>query len=150
VDAVFKALEAPRRRELLRLVWQAELGAGELRRANPDVTFGAVSQHMRLLQRAGLVEARQLGRRRFYKARPEALGPLRAWLESTWADALSRLKLAAELEEAHGTSDGHAPRRKPARNSARGARKPARAKQQKQRAPARRQPRRHGRGDARA
>ena len=99
MDAVFQALEAPRRRELLRQVWDVERGAGELRRAHPEVTFGAISQHLRVLERAGLVEARKLGRRRFYKARQDAVGPLLVWLEATWATGLQRLKLAAEREE---------------------------------------------------
>ena len=91
-------LVAPRRREILRLVWRAELGAGEIHRALPDVTFGAVSQQLSTLERAGLVVVRRDGRRRFYRARPEALGPVGAALEAMWDDALYRLRLHAELE----------------------------------------------------
>lgn len=91
-------LAAPRRREILRLVWRREMGAGEIHRALPDVTFGAVSQQLAVLERAGLVAARREGRRRFYRARPEALGPVAAALEAMWDDALYRLRLHAELE----------------------------------------------------
>jgi DNA-binding transcriptional ArsR family regulator len=42
-----------------------------------DVTFGAVSQHLRVLEDAGLVSVRRDGRRRLYQARQEQLGPLR-------------------------------------------------------------------------
>ncbi len=94
------ALQTPRRRELLRLVWQSERSAGELHSAMPEVSFGAISQHLRVLREAGLVEVRRDGRRRLYRARPEALGPLRQWLLASWDDALYRLKLAAELEHA--------------------------------------------------
>jgi DNA-binding transcriptional ArsR family regulator len=94
------ALAAPRRREILRLVWRRERSAGEIRRAFPDVTFGAVSQHLHVLTGAGFLARRGVGRRRLYRARREALGPLRGWLESMWDDALYRLKLRAELEEA--------------------------------------------------
>ncbi len=92
-------LAAPRRREILRLVWRTELSAGEIRRAFPDVTFGAVSQHLARLAGAGLVATRAEGRQRFYSARREALGPVAATLEALWDDALYNLKLRAELEE---------------------------------------------------
>jgi DNA-binding transcriptional ArsR family regulator len=92
-------LAHPRRREILRLVWRGERAAGEIHRALDDVTFGAVSQHLRALAEAGLVGVRADGRRRLYRARPEAVGPLAATLEAMWDDALYRLKLHAELEE---------------------------------------------------
>ena len=91
-------LAAPRRREILRLIWRDELGAGDIHRALPDVTFGAVSQQLSALERAGLVVSRREGRRRFYRARPEALGPVGAALEAIWDDALYKLRLHAELE----------------------------------------------------
>jgi DNA-binding transcriptional ArsR family regulator len=98
--AVLKALEAPRRREILRLVWSRERAVGEIHAALGDVTLGAVSQHLRRLEECGLVTVRAVGRRRLVRARPEGLGDLRTWLEATWDDALYRLKLAAELEAA--------------------------------------------------
>ncbi|HKE13430.1 MAG TPA: metalloregulator ArsR/SmtB family transcription factor [Kofleriaceae bacterium] len=107
MDAIIAALSTPRRREILRLVWREERSAGEIHRALPDVTFGAVSQHLKLLEAAGLVGRRREGRQRFYLARPERLAPFREWLESTWDGALYRLKLRAELEEARR---GPAPR----------------------------------------
>ena len=94
------ALQTPRRREILRLVWDTERSAGEIRERFPDVTFGAVSQHLGKLARAGLVTRRREGRRVFYRAEPEALGPLARWLEAEWDDALYRLRLLAELEQA--------------------------------------------------
>lgn len=98
--SLLAAIATPRRREILRLVWGEETSAGAIHQALPDVTFGAVSQHLGVLERAGLVAVRRDGRRRLYRARPEALGPLRAWLEATWDDALYRLKVQAELEQA--------------------------------------------------
>jgi DNA-binding transcriptional ArsR family regulator len=100
MEALLQALAAPRRREILRLVWREERPAGDIHRALPDVTFGAVSQHLRVLTECGLVAARRQGRHRLYRARKEALGSLRTWLEATWDDALYRLKLRAELEQA--------------------------------------------------
>jgi len=99
VNLALQAVAAPRRQEILRLVWRVERSAGEVHRALGDVTFGAVSQQLRLLERAGLVSRRSEGRRRLYRARRDALGPVGRWLESIWQDALYRLKIRAELEE---------------------------------------------------
>lgn len=93
------AVATPVRREILRLVWETERPAGEIAGAF-DVTFGAVSQHLRILREAGLVEVRREGRHRFYRARKEAMGPIRDVLEAMWVDRLRRLKgLAEEREE---------------------------------------------------
>lgn len=93
------ALSSPRRREILRLIWDQERSAGDIRRAMPDVTFGAVSLQLKHLERAGLVETRRDRQFRFYRARRAALGPMAQHLEAMWGDALWKLKLAAELEE---------------------------------------------------
>ena len=98
--AVLSAIASPRRLEILRLTWDHERSAGEIHRAMPDVSFGAVSLQLKTLLDAGLVEARVDHRYRYYRARPAALGALRASLERMWDDALWRLKLAAELEHA--------------------------------------------------
>lgn len=98
-SAILGALGSPRRREILRLVWDEERSAGEIHGAMPDVTFGAVSLHLRRLTETGLVEVRGERQYRFYRARKEALGPVGKMLERMWDDALDRLKLAAELEE---------------------------------------------------
>lgn len=92
-------IASPRRREILRLVWNQEKTAGAIHAAMPDVTFGAVSLQLRSLAEAGLIEARSEHRNRFYKARKEALGPAAEILEQMWDDALWKLRLAAELEE---------------------------------------------------
>jgi DNA-binding transcriptional ArsR family regulator len=91
-------LASARRQEILRLVWDHELSAGDIHRAMPDVTFGAISLQLRSLQNAGLVTMRAESRNRFYQARRDAIGPMAAMLERMWDDALWRLKLTAELE----------------------------------------------------
>jgi DNA-binding transcriptional ArsR family regulator len=91
-------IAAPRRRELLRLVWDRERSAGEIAAEMPEITFGAVSQHLGMLERGGVVVCRREGRRRIYSARKESFGPLRRWLEQSWDDALARLKAKAEME----------------------------------------------------
>src|SRR5271156_434569 len=109
---ILAAIASPRRREILRLVWNEEQTAGAIHRAMPDVTFGAVSLQLRSLVKAGLVEARAQRRYRFYRARREALGPAAEILERMWDDALWNLKLAAELEE---TRRGPKPRQRRAK-----------------------------------
>src|SRR5580704_9956280 len=113
LDAVaLDAIASPRRREILRLVWNGEQTAGAIHRAMPDVTFGAVSLQLRSLVEAGLIEARAQQRNRFYRVRREALGPAAEILERMWDDALWKLKLAAELEE---TRRGPKPKRRRAK-----------------------------------
>jgi DNA-binding transcriptional ArsR family regulator len=99
VDLVLHALRVPRRREILRLLRRRERSAGEIHRALGAVTFGAVSQHLGVLEQAGLVSARREGRSRIYRARSEGLRPLRAWLEAMWDDALASLQQHAEAED---------------------------------------------------
>jgi DNA-binding transcriptional ArsR family regulator len=102
VEAVLQAIGAPKRREILRLVRRRERSAGEIHRALGGLTFGAVSQHLGVLEAAGLVSVRRAGRSRLYVARPAGLAPLRRWLEAMWDDALARLAQQAEAEEASG------------------------------------------------
>ena len=103
------AIASPRRREILRLVWNGEMAAGDIAAAMPDVTFGAVSLQLRALQNAGLVVCRPDRKNRFYRARRYVLGPIGKSLERMWDDALWRLKLASQLE---ASRRGPAPRRK--------------------------------------
>ena len=106
---LLSALSSPRRCEILRLVWDDERSAGEIHRAMPDVSFAAVSQQLRLLSDKGLVSVRPAGRHRFYQADRDALAPVAEMLEHMWDNALWRLKLAAELDQARR---GPRPRRR--------------------------------------
>jgi DNA-binding transcriptional ArsR family regulator len=85
--------------DILRLLWDGERAAGEIHAAMPEVTFPAVSQHLRRLREAGLVQVRVAGRHRYYRADKEALGPLAAALEAMWETQLDALKRLAELAE---------------------------------------------------
>jgi DNA-binding transcriptional ArsR family regulator len=96
---VLVAVASPRRREILRLIWQEELAAGDIHAAMPDISFGAVSLQLGHLAAAGLVDIRADGRHRRYRARRDAFGSVGRMLERMWDDALWRLKLAAELEQ---------------------------------------------------
>ena len=108
-SALLAVIASPRRREILRLVWEEERSAGEIHRALGDVTFGAVSLQLRALGRAGAVVQRAEGRHRFYRANRETLSSVADLLESMWHDALWKLKLEAELEQ---TRRGPRPRRR--------------------------------------
>ena len=93
-----RAIAEPRRREILRLVRESELSAGEIA-SRFDVTRPAVSQHLSVLRDAGLLSERRDGTRRLYRARPEGMAGLREFFEDFWPDRLQRLKLAAELDQ---------------------------------------------------
>jgi DNA-binding transcriptional ArsR family regulator len=97
VEAALKAIAAPRRRQILTLVRDGELSAGEIA-AHFDVTRPAVSQHLKLLKEAGLVNERRNGTKRLYSVRPEGLMPVKSFLENLWDDRLS-VKREAEREE---------------------------------------------------
>lgn len=103
MEAALQAIAEPRRREILRIVWRSELPAGEIaRRFEGQVTRPAISQHLRVLLDAGLVSERRDGARRLYRARPEGLAELRAYLEDLWDTGLERLRAAAEMEASKG------------------------------------------------
>lgn len=97
VDRAARAIAEPRRRAILRLVWPRERAAGEIA-AKFDVTRPAISQHLSVLRDAGLVTERRVGARRLYRARPDGLRGLRAYLAGFWDDRLARLAAAAEAE----------------------------------------------------
>ncbi len=89
MDAL-QVIAEPRRREILRLVWDRELAAGDIA-ARFRVSFPAVSQHLGVLRDAGFVSVRPAGRMRLYRADRKALGPLRPMLEKMWSESLDRL-----------------------------------------------------------
>lgn len=97
MEPALRAISEPNRREILRIVWTEELPAGDIA-SHFAVTRPAISQHLRVLKEAGLVTERRDGTRRLYRARPEGLGELRAFLEGMWDDSLERLKAVAERE----------------------------------------------------
>ena len=98
MEAALKAIAAPRRPQILTLVRDGELSAGEIA-GHFDVTRPAVSQHLNVLKEAGLVSERRNGTRRLYRARPEGLAEVREFLEEFWDERLSALKREAEREE---------------------------------------------------
>ena len=98
MEAALKAIAGPRRRQILTLVRDGELSAGEIA-GHFDITRPAVSQHLNVLKEAGLVSERRNGTRRLYRARPEGLAELKDFLEEFWDVRLDTLKREAEREE---------------------------------------------------
>jgi DNA-binding transcriptional ArsR family regulator len=105
MEAVVRAIAEPRRREILELVRDRELSAGEIA-SRFEVTRPAVSQHLTVLKESGLLVERREGTRRLYRARPEGLAQLKDFLDRFWTDRLERLKLAAELEQQRRSKRG--------------------------------------------
>lgn len=96
-----QVIAEPRRREILALVWDREMAAGDIA-ARFDVSFGAVSQHLKVLREAGFVEIRPDGNKRYYRADRDRLGPFREILEGTWRATLDNLAEAIERDEEAG------------------------------------------------
>jgi len=71
---------------------------GELAAQLP-VSRPAVSQHLRVLKDAGLVEDEAVGARRVYKLHPEGIAELRSYLDGFWSRSLRAFKAAAEAGE---------------------------------------------------
>jgi DNA-binding transcriptional ArsR family regulator len=99
MQGAIEAIAEPRRREILRLVRDRELPAGEIAERFGDVSRPAISQHLRVLREAALLTERRDGTRRLYRARPEGLGDLRDFLELFWDERLETLRREAEKEE---------------------------------------------------
>lgn len=94
-SAAFAALADPTRRQVFERLAAGPAPVGELARGLP-VSRPAVSQHLKVLKEAGLVNDRPEGTRRVYQIDPQGLGALRAWLDQFWAVALDAY--AAEVE----------------------------------------------------
>jgi DNA-binding transcriptional ArsR family regulator len=99
MDEALRAVADPTRRAILRLVREREVAAGEIARQFPTMSRPAVSQHLRVLTDAGLVDVRADGNRRLYRWRPEGLRDAVEFLEEMWSDRLARLKVVAERHD---------------------------------------------------
>lgn len=96
-QAVLRALAEPRRVAILKLLGSRELRAGEISRQF-RTTRPAISQHLRVLTKAGLLAERREGTRRLYRIRREGFAELRSFLDSFWTERLGVLKEEAEKE----------------------------------------------------
>jgi len=104
VQTSLQAVSNPHRREILRLVWDAEMSSREIA-SHFDVTWQAVSHNLRVLREAGLVSERRDGTRRLYRTARDQLGPLEALLRDLWHQDLERLEKVIEHDQAEGISE---------------------------------------------
>lgn len=93
----FEALGDSNRRAIVELLGASTGGRSvrELADALP-ISRPAVSRHLRLLKRAGLVVEEPRGTRRIYRLHDEGIEAVRAYVEQVWGDAASRFRLVAE------------------------------------------------------
>ena len=89
------ALGDPTRRRVFELLQGGSRSVGELASELP-VSRPAVSQHLRVLELAGLVTHRRQGTRNLYEVDRSGVAELRNWVDGFWNEALARFKAAAE------------------------------------------------------
>src|SRR5262245_45615290 len=96
--SMLRALAEPRRVAILRLIRKREMRAGQIAE-NFNTTRSAISQHLQVLTKAGLLNERRRGTSRLYRLRLEGFAELRSLVDTFWEDALARLKSEAERQK---------------------------------------------------
>jgi DNA-binding transcriptional ArsR family regulator len=103
LDAIFSTLADPTRRVIMeRLAAKGEMPVGDIARPF-NISAPAISRHLGVLERAGLIERRVDRQRRLIRARPDALKPLEGWLARQyrhWSSAFDRLDAALAADTA--------------------------------------------------
>ena len=100
-ETVLDALGDRTRRQIVEYLRDGPSSVGELAARLP-VSRPAVSQHLTVLKRSGLVSYEERGTRNIYRLDPSALGSLRAWLDSFWQTALDRYADAVRHDSGGG------------------------------------------------
>lgn len=95
-ETAIAALGDPTRRAILDALRGGPLPVGQLAAGLP-ISRPAVSQHLRVLSDAGLLEVTAHGTRRHYALRADGVAALRDWLDTLWDDALAGYARAAHL-----------------------------------------------------
>ena len=104
-DAALKALAEPNRRAILRLVADEPRSVGDIAE-HFDISPQAVSQHLRVLHDAGLVDDRRDGTRHLYVVNPDGFSAVREFLDDFWTRHLSQLKTASERSQRRASRRG--------------------------------------------
>jgi len=92
----FTAISDPTRRRIIGLLAERELSAGALAE-NFQMSAPAVSQHLKALKEARLVQVRVDGQRRIYSLNPQGLSEIDSWLDTVrrfWRGRLDALEEA--------------------------------------------------------
>ena len=97
-ERIFAALADPTRRALFERIAERPQSVGALAAQLP-VSRPAVSQHLKVLKEAGLVQDEAQGAARIYRIDPQGLGPMRKWLDQQWDRSLANFKRLAEQED---------------------------------------------------
>lgn len=95
----FNAVAEPRRREIIDLLAEKSGWAVNDLVLKLGIPQPAVSKHLGVLRKAGLVDVVKQGKNRFYNLQPEKLKPVHEWVkhfERFWTDHLERIKQEAE------------------------------------------------------
>ena len=87
----YRALADPTRREILRLLREGDMPAGELA-SHFEISWPSVSRHLRVLEEAGLVQVREEGTRNLYSIRMQGFASVREFVDDFWDTALARLE----------------------------------------------------------
>ena len=94
---LFAALADPTRRQVFERLAAGPRAVGEIARGLP-VSRPAVSQHLKVLKDAGLVQDRAEGTRRVYSIDPHGLAAIRVWLDQFWDSALAAFQQEIERD----------------------------------------------------
>jgi DNA-binding transcriptional ArsR family regulator len=111
---VFNAIAEPRRREIVDLLARGEHVVGKLV-ARLRIPQPAVSKHLGVLRKVGLVSVSRQGQQRLYRLNPKELKPVHDWVKSFedfWTHQLDRIKERAEKKARQGTDSSRQPDRK--------------------------------------
>ena len=111
METAFTVVAEPNRRAILGLLLESERSVGELE-AELRLTQPTVSKHLRVLRKAGFVEARVDAQRRVYKIRPQPLKEIDAWLgpfRKYWGKHLDALEQHLDKMEKSSTGKGKKP-----------------------------------------
>jgi DNA-binding transcriptional ArsR family regulator len=92
---MIRALADPTRRSVFEKLRRGPQAVGRLAE-QLDVTRPAVSQHLKVLEQAGLVRARREGTRRIYSVEIRGLAELRRYLNTFWDDATASFEAEAK------------------------------------------------------
>jgi len=101
LDSIFGSLADPTRRDILRRVADQELSVGEI--AKPyDLTFAAVSKHLKVLEKARLIIKRRRGKEQMIQLAPRALADAAEYLQ--WYQQFMGARLDSLEEYINNTS----------------------------------------------